>query len=209
MDPTGPLCLYVLFQHEWTAAGSRAIFSREKTSTGQYKAVKRKPGQPCLILPYLPVCSLLLLRLVTGKRVWQRRLSRHQYLWTLKCNVNIPMLCIGFIISLYQRDGMSTRALSILSIKSMLWSHNFQLRMLLEHTEHAVSLTNEVQHSTCHGSIAPACSASSPTEFSVQLNVLLVLTTIQLMPCTNYIKLIQVWFSSYIPTTRFHDLPGW
>ena len=94
MDPTGPLCLYVLFQHEWTAAGSRAIFSREKTSTGQYKAVKRKPGQPCLILPYLPVCSLLLLRLVTGKRVWQRRLSRHQDLWTLKCNVNIPMLCM-------------------------------------------------------------------------------------------------------------------
>lgn len=42
----------------------------------------------------------------------------------------------------------------------------------------------------------------------IQLNVLLVLTTIQLAPCTNYIKLIQVWFSSYIPTTRFHDLPG-
>lgn len=37
--------------------------------------------------------------------------------------------------------------------------------MLLEHTEHAVSLTAEVQHSTCHGSIAPPCSASSQQSF--------------------------------------------
>ena len=88
---------------------------------------------------------------------------------------------------------MSTRALSILSIKSMLWSHNFQLRMLLEHTEHAVLLRAD-QHSTCHGSIAPASSASREQSFhskQIQLNVLLVLTTIQLETCTKYIKLIQ------------------